>query len=71
MEGTGMTVGQKLVVVTLLKDHSLSVDQLLYQIRKSIQAIRQEHPELADSRLHDVRLRVADGCLQAVLEFRA
>ncbi|WP_067930981.1 hypothetical protein [Alicyclobacillus kakegawensis] len=64
-------MGCREVVVTIMRDHPLPVDQLLYQIRKCVQTARREHPELADSRLHDVRLRVCGGTLEAVLEFHA
>ncbi|MCL6631055.1 MAG: hypothetical protein K6T63_00350 [Alicyclobacillus herbarius] len=54
----------------MMRENPLPVDQLLYQIRKCVQVVRREHPELADSRLNDVRLRVSDGSLEAVLRFQ-
>ncbi len=63
-------MGCREVVVTVMRENPLPVDQLLYQIRKCVQVVRREHPELADSRLNDVRLRVSDGSLEAVLRFQ-
>jgi hypothetical protein len=65
---------RKHVVVRLLEDDmppvSLSVDALLDKIQRAITHTRHDDPSLSHYYLHDVTLRMSDGQLQAVLDFR-
>ncbi|MCL6452483.1 MAG: hypothetical protein K6T78_02520 [Alicyclobacillus sp.] len=61
------------VVVPVLppnEDRALSVDALFGRLQTVVAVTRRNHPELTDYRLHDVALRMEDGELRAVLDFR-
>jgi hypothetical protein len=61
-------------VVRLLEDDippvSLSVDALLDKIQRAITTTRNSDPSLSHYHLHDVTLRMSEGQLHAVLDFR-
>jgi hypothetical protein len=61
------------VVVPIVSGQSrevLSVDALLSHVQSVVSATRKQHPELSTYHLHDVLLRVEEGELRAILEFR-
>lgn len=61
------------VVVPVLpqsSEHTLSVDGLFGRLQAVVADTRKIHPELTDYHLHDVSLRMEDGELRAVLDFR-
>lgn len=61
------------VVVPVLQQSSestLSVDGLFGRLQTVVATTRKTHPELTDYHLHDVALRMEEGELQAVLDFR-
>jgi hypothetical protein len=65
---------RKKVVVPVFADQtevSISVEGLLGQLQQVVRSARDSHPDLFRYRLHDVALRVEQGQLQAVLDFRS
>lgn len=63
---------QNVVVPVLPQTHQegLSVDALFGRLQHVVATTRQSHPELTDFHLHDVLLRMEEGELRAVLDFR-
>lgn len=76
--GTGANMGahtptrQSVVVPVLPQSTSqaISVDGLFGRLQTVVANARKTHPELTDYHLHDVALRMEDGELRAVLDFR-
>lgn len=61
------------VVVPVLpqeSDNAMSVDALFGKLQNVVAVTRKNHPELTDYHLHDVFLRMEEGELRAVLDFR-
>ncbi|MCL6636979.1 MAG: hypothetical protein K6T26_03430 [Alicyclobacillus sp.] len=65
--------GQRSVIVSVLKGESpqsVSVDGLFGQLHTAVREVRAHHPDLQDYHLYDIHLRLEQGELQAVLDFR-
>ncbi|KPV38979.1 hypothetical protein [Alicyclobacillus ferrooxydans] len=66
------TARQRVVVPVLHQsfEDTLSVDGLFGRLQTVVSNTRKTHPELTDYHLHDVALRMEEGELRAVLDFR-
>lgn len=64
---------RKTVFVPVFVDQtevSVTVDGLLGQLQRVVKSVRESHPDLSHYHLYDVTLRVDQGHLKAMLEFR-
>ncbi|RIV18891.1 hypothetical protein D2Q93_13365 [Alicyclobacillaceae bacterium I2511] len=57
-------------VVTKDSSQTFSVEELFGHLQSMVGKVRQANPNLVDYHLHDVGLRLEQGELQAVFEFR-